>query len=54
MIPDHIQSELDRPCEPTAEQLAYFRENGFVRIEGLLPHSVIAYMDDVILSLIHI
>jgi ectoine hydroxylase-related dioxygenase (phytanoyl-CoA dioxygenase family) len=48
MIPDHIQAELDRPCEPTAEQLAYFRENGFVRIEGLLPHSVIAYMDAVI------
>jgi ectoine hydroxylase-related dioxygenase (phytanoyl-CoA dioxygenase family) len=48
MIPEHIQAELDRPCEPTAAQIEQFRADGFVRIEGLLPHSLIAYMDEAI------
>ena len=31
-IPDIVAQELDAPFDLTQEQIAYFRENGFVKI----------------------
>ena len=47
-IPDIVAQELDAPFELTQEQIAYFRENGFVKIPGVLSKEALQAMDEII------
>ena len=47
-IPAIVAQELDAPFELTQEQIAYFRENGFVKIPGVLSKDALQAMDEII------
>ncbi|MFN5020316.1 MAG: phytanoyl-CoA dioxygenase family protein [bacterium] len=47
-IPAIVAQELDAPFELTQEQIAYFRENGFVKIPGVLSKEALQAMDEII------
>lgn len=47
-IPDIVAQELDAPLDLTQEQIAYFRENGFVKIPGVLSKEALQAMDEII------
>lgn len=42
--------ELDTPIPVTKEQIAFFRENGFIKIKQVLSPETIRYMDETITS----
>jgi len=47
-IPDIVAQELDAPFDITQEQIDYFRENGFVKIPGVLSKEALQAMDEII------
>ncbi len=53
MLTPEILSELNTPFEITAQQIAFFRENGFIKIKHILSANVIAAMDTIITAEVH-
>jgi len=47
-IPDIVAQALDAPFDLTQEQIDYFRENGFVKIPGVLSKEALQAMDEII------
>ena len=47
-IPQDILDELNAPFEVTAQQVDFFRDNGYIKIANVLSADVIAVMDKVI------
>ena len=47
-IPQSISEFLNTPFVLSEEQIAYFRDNGFIKLKQVLSKEVIAYMDLVV------
>jgi ectoine hydroxylase-related dioxygenase (phytanoyl-CoA dioxygenase family) len=47
-IPQAVLDELNSPFDITAEQVSFFRENGYIKIANVLSKEVIAAMDEII------
>lgn len=47
-FPSSIQEALDAPYEISAEQVAFFRKNGFIKLKKVLSKDVLDFMDEVI------
>ena len=47
-MPQSVSEFLNTPYELSADQIAYFRENGFIKLKQVLSKEVIEYMDLII------
>lgn len=47
-FPLAIQEALDAPFEVTAEQIAFFRKNNFIKLKQVLSAEVLEFMDEII------
>jgi hypothetical protein len=50
---EEIRSELTRPYPLSNAQIAFFRENGFIKLSHVLSPDTIRYMDETITTEVH-
>ena len=48
MTPANVRSQLYEPYTVSAEQIRFFRENGFIKLKSVLSAETVAWMDKVI------
>lgn len=47
-IPANVFAILDEPFKLSAEQINFFKENGFIKLKNVLPAEAITYLNETI------